>query len=216
MHAFSETRRSRVSKANRFIALICALTIITTMPTAAWAAPSNSNQTTASSGGMTATVTDKYNSPDGGIALEATPVTAHNYKAPSQGDAIVGRWRLYTWGNFDRNSVHDLPITVYAGTQYMGMMARIYIEEDDGAFDYQEVRVRYDGTITFNVKRLSYLDSTYITAAIAKGQDVIRRITVRDMSPVSPKTGDPLNNANPAPQIGLNCVTYILSKSFGE
>ena len=172
----------------KLASVLCAAMLMLALPTFAWAAPSPSNQTTATdTNNGTALTVQAPGAPEGSsLTVEAIGGKASNYEPPTSGksDVLVSTFEIKAEGGIDPSNV-KVDVTFSVGTKYSGMIARVFIQHEIGDPETRTLTVSADGTVSFTMDRLSV-----VTIAIEEGQTpASSSASTVDKGSTSPQTG---------------------------
>ncbi|MBC2889928.1 hypothetical protein [Gordonibacter massiliensis (ex Traore et al. 2017)] len=127
----------------KIVAIACAAAMMLALPTLAWAAPSPSNNGTATGdNGVTAVVKA------GSGAIEGVASTAEKASNVPAGTDVVASFKV-------TGDATDVSLTFNVGAKYAGYAYTVYVEHNDGTTEALTGTVAADGTISIHVDKLS-------------------------------------------------------------
>ncbi|WP_418256443.1 hypothetical protein [Gordonibacter urolithinfaciens] len=186
----------------RIVAIACAAALMLALPTLAWAAPSPSNNGTATgSNGVTAVVKA------GSGTIESVASTTTQASNVPAGTDIVASFEV-------TGDATNVDLTFNVGTQYAGHAFTVYVQHTDGTTETLTGTVAADGTITIHVDNVDKLS----IFSIAIG-DKVADTAAANTGAKSPQTGVDLGTvagATVVTAIAAGAVFVALRKKVTE
>lgn len=183
----------------RIVAIACAAALMLALPTLAWAAPSPSNNGTATgSNGVTAVVKA------GSGTIESVASTTTQASNVPAGTDIVASFEV-------TGDATNVDLTFNVGTQYAGHAFTVYVQHTDGTTETLTGTVAADGTVSIHVDKLSIF-------SIAIG-DKVADTAAANTGAKSPQTGVDLGTvagATVVTAIAAGAVFVALRKKVTE